>query len=197
MQAPTIRGGNYATMPDEELVRQAHFDISEATEWLIARYRPFVEVKARSFFVVGADRDDVIQEGLIGLYKAIRDYRDTPTNRFRPFAELCVTRHIISAVKSAARQKHAPLNSSLSLNHPSVHFAAVGPEADFSNQWLQEVRESMSALEREVLVGFLEGRSYQELSGRLGCGTKAVDNALQRIKRKISSALLQSKCPLG
>ncbi len=194
-------------MQEEEVVDMAKCGHMAATEFLISRFRPLVENKARAYFVVGADREDVIQEGMIGLYKAIRDFRSDRLNRFRPFAELCVTRQIITAVKTATRQKHVPLNGYISLNRsyqtettestlldalPSE--IAENPEQQIlggriPNNLNDMVSNVLSELERAVLRCYLEGLSYREMSVQLNCHPKSVDNALQRVKRKIGSLL--------
>lgn len=190
-------------MQDEEVVSLARGGNSVATEFLITRYRPLVETKARAYFVMGADHDDVIQEGMIGLFKAIRDFREDRLSKFRPFAELCVTRQIITAVKTATRQKHVPLNGYVSLNRALGDEPADGSLLDILPDQKSEsqtadalydklprnlheaVRSALSDLERSVLRCYLEGMSYREMSSELGCHTKSIDNALQRVKRKI------------
>lgn len=194
-------------MPDEEVVGLAHQGDGRATECLMSRYRSLVESKARTYFVIGADHDDVIQEGMIGLYKAIRDFRDDRLSKFRPFAELCVTRQIITAVKTATRQKHVPLNAYVSLDRNACD--GVGDQslidilADRSSaasesvlfapklpRNLQEMAQyALSDLEQSVLRYYLDGLSYREMSSLLHCHTKSIDNALQRVKRKIGQFL--------
>ncbi len=198
---------SFGYMLDEEVVDLAKSGHSGATEFLITRYRPLVETKAKAYFVMGADREDVIQEGMIGLYKAIRDFRVDRLNKFRPFAELCVTRQIITAVKTATRQKHVPLNGYVSLNGTGagetqdsslldVIATQETPNASSASltdqlpQNLQELmQETLSELERCVLKCYLDGLSYREISRELACHTKSIDNALQRVKRKISILL--------
>jgi RNA polymerase sporulation-specific sigma factor len=197
---------------DEELLRQAHTGSVRATEQLLARYRPLVESKARTYFLLGADHEDVVQEGMIGLYKAIRDFRDDrlgPIGRFRAFADLCVTRQIITAVKTATRQKHLPLNACISLDHAANgDLDANGTLLDClrdsrrsdpedclfqrhdSDGRLDAVRHTLSPLEARVLDLYLQGRAYREISTELRCPLKSVDNALQRVKRKVSETLL-------
>ncbi|MBX3118469.1 MAG: RNA polymerase sporulation sigma factor SigH [Fimbriimonadaceae bacterium] len=190
-------------MQDEEVVSLARSGNPIATEFLITRYRPLVENKARAYFVIGADHDDVIQEGMIGLFKAIRDFREDRLSKFRPFAELCVTRQIITAVKTATRQKHVPLNGYVSLNRAMGDEPTDGslldilpdqkadsPTVDVLCEKLprnlhEAVRNILSELERSVLRCYLEGMSYREMSSELQCHTKSIDNALQRVKRKI------------
>jgi RNA polymerase sporulation-specific sigma factor len=178
---------------------------------LLSRYRGFVRLKASSYFLAGGDSDDLIQEGLIGLYKAIRDYRSDRESSFRNFAELCITRQIITAVKTATRNKHAPLNHYVSFSAPS------GSQGDDESPTLDEMipgspvndpagrvvsseelrslvgclSTALSQLEASVLSLYLDGRSYEEIGGRLGCDTKTVDNALQRVKRKVGTHLCE------
>ena len=189
---------------DEGLVALYHAGHHEAVEALLTRYRGFARAKARSYFLVGADKEDIVQEGMIGLYKAIRDYVPDREASFRAFAELCVTRQIITAVKTATRQKHVPLNTYVSLSKP------VGGEDD-PDRTLQDVLENVRApdpadlvlgneelrsmklafaeilsdFEAEVLHMYVEGKSYQEIAEHLGRHVKSIDNALQRIKRKV------------
>jgi len=198
---------SFGYMLDEEVVDLARSGHSGATEFLISRYRPLVETKAKAYFVMGADREDVIQEGMIGLYKAIRDFLVDRLNKFRPFAELCVTRQIITAVKTATRQKHVPLNGYVSLHRTGTGETqesslldvladqeSESPErtalSEKLPQNLQEImKETLSDLERCVLRCYLDGLSYREMSRELACHTKSIDNALQRVKRKISVLL--------
>lgn len=194
-------------MPDEEVVQLARTGTPGAAEFLITRYRSLVENKAKAYFVLGADHDDVVQEGMIGLCKAIRDFREDRLNKFRPFAELCVTRQIITAVKTATRHKHAPLNASVSLNQGFTEDASDGSLLDvlpdrrsdtpeysllkskFSQNLDELASGSLSELERGVLMSYLAGKSYREMSVELHCRTKSIDNALQRVKRKIGVLL--------
>ncbi|HHT71033.1 MAG TPA: RNA polymerase sporulation sigma factor SigH [Firmicutes bacterium] len=192
---------------DEELVSQARDGSEVALEALINKYKNFVRAKARSYFLVGADREDIIQEGMIGLYKAVRDYRDDKLSSFRAFAELCVTRQIITAIKTATRQKHIPLNSYISLNKPiydedsdrtlmdvisGAHISdpeeLVINREEF-NDIENKMGEILSDLEWQVLVSYLEGRSYQEIAVELNRHVKSIDNALQRVKRKLEKYL--------
>ncbi|MDR3691363.1 MAG: RNA polymerase sporulation sigma factor SigH [Fimbriimonas sp.] len=201
----SVSGSTFGYMLDEEVVHLAKAGHSGATEFLISRYRPLVETKAKAYFVMGADREDVIQEGMIGLYKAIRDFRVDRLNKFRPFAELCVTRQIITAVKTATRQKHVPLNGYVSLHRGGEaqdsslldvladgdpHVAERAALCEKLPQDLQDMmKEALSDLERCVLRCYLDGLSYREMSRELACHTKSIDNALQRVKRKISVLL--------
>ena len=187
---------------DEELVKLAQSDDGEALFFLLEKYKSFVRVKARSYFLVGADHEDIVQEGMIGLYKAIRDYKEDRLASFRAFAELCVKRQIITAIKTATRQKHLPLNSYVSLNKPLydeesdrtlldvIEGRLTNPEDLFiSQEELDSIQTQMdtllSDLEQQVLNAFLDGKSYQEIAEALGRHAKSIDNALQRVKRKL------------
>lgn len=180
-----LADSRFALMVDEEVVRLAHRHVPGATEYLIGRYRPLVELKARHFYVVGADRDDVVQEGMIGLFEAIRDYREERA-RFRSFAELCVTRQILSAVKAGRRHKYELTNESLTLLTDAAPDVGQGGGVPVSSLLEAAVR-TLSERERAVLEGFLDGRSYREMSDALGCSTKTIDNALQRARRKLGT----------
>lgn len=196
----------FAYMQDEELVYYAKQGSQRATETLLKRYRSLVEMKARSYFLIGAEHEDVVQEGLLGLYKAIRDFRYDRFHKFRPFAELCVTRQIISAVKAATRQKHIPLNESVSLDRPlqdpnnhetdtTLGETIPDPNCLTPEEVILSVRipmavlriaqERMSQLELQVLECYLDGLSYRDMSEKLNRHTKCIDNALQRVKKKI------------
>jgi len=188
---------------DEQLVANASDGREHALAELLSRYRPFVRLKARSYFLVGADREDVVQEGMIGLYKAVRDYDATRQASFRAFAELCVTRQIITAIKAATRFKHAPLNSYVSLHLPAYHDdepehemveQIVSPVADPADSVVSASElaamedyfgEILSELEADVLTRYVEGQTYSEIATALDRHVKSIDNALQRIKRKI------------
>jgi RNA polymerase sporulation-specific sigma factor len=192
---------------DEEIVKLAKNGDEMATEFLINKYKNFVRVKAKSYFLVGADREDIIQEGMIGLYKSIRDYRADKLSSFRAFAELCITRQIITAIKTATRQKHIPLNSYISLNKPIYDEDSdrtmldilsgtkiTDPEEVFISHELsgdlrERIQENLSELESRVLMSYLEGKSYQEMAKELNRHVKSIDNALQRVKRKIEKTL--------
>lgn len=198
--APTI-----ASLSDEELLALARGGNRFAVEQLLSRYRSFVEAKARSYFLSGADHEDVVQEGMIGLFKAIRDFRTGRLARFRAFAEICVTRQIISAVKSAARRKHLPLNRYISLDGPVGEgegslldtipdLRCQEPAASLLNRRLsdyldQEGRKELSELENRVIRSRLEGKTYEQVARELQCPAKSIDNALQRAKRKIWSRI--------
>lgn len=198
---------NYSQEPDEEIVKKAKGGEEFATEFLINKYRNFVRVKAKSYFLIGADKEDIIQEGMIGLYKAIRDFRSDKLSSFKAFAELCITRQIITAIKTATRQKHIPLNSYISLNKPIYDddsdrtmldilsgTKVTDPEEVFishelSDDLRERIQENLSELESQVLLSYLEGKSYQEMAKELNRHVKSIDNALQRVKRKIEKTL--------
>lgn len=199
--------GGYSIMVDEDVVEFAREGDNEALEYLINKYKNFVRAKARSYFLIGADREDIIQEGMIGLYKAIRDFRMDKLSSFRAFAELCITRQIITAIKTATRQKHIPLNSYVSLNKPiydedsdrtlldviSGSKITDPEELIISREEFDDIEEKMgeilSSLEWKVLMSYLEGKSYQEIAEDLNRHVKSIDNALQRVKRKLERYL--------
>ncbi|MFN2609194.1 MAG: RNA polymerase sporulation sigma factor SigH [Acidimicrobiales bacterium] len=205
---PHHLGAVHVEFSDDDLValfRQGHL---EALDLLFERYRRFTRAKARTYFLVGADHDDIEQEGLIGLFKAVRDYRPERESSFRAFAELCVTRQIITAIKAATRHKHQPLNSYVSLSgqRPAdtgddrtvddlldTHHVADPADEVVSAERMADIRtcmaEMLSRLEVDVLHLYVEGRSYQEIGELLGRHVKSVDNALQRIKRKLDAHL--------
>jgi RNA polymerase sporulation-specific sigma factor len=192
-------------LADLQLVVRARNGDDEALEALIRRYTGFVRLKASSYFLAGGDPDDLIQEGLIGLYKAVRDFRHDKETSFRSFAELCVTRQIITAIKTATRFKHSPLNTYISFSNTpagqdsdsdvTLGDALPGPSVDdpsicvISTEELQSLvfalGTGLSKLEADALKLYLEGSSYEEMAEDLGCDTKTIDNALQRVKRKV------------
>ncbi|MDQ2754562.1 MAG: RNA polymerase sporulation sigma factor SigH [Actinomycetota bacterium] len=195
-------------LDDEALVERYQGGDTDALALILQRYRRFARAKARSYFLVGADADDIEQEGLIGLYKAVRDYRDDRLASFRGFAEMCVTRQVISAIKAATRQKHQPLNRYVSLSAPrgsddgnehnmedliGTHHGGDPADAVISAEQIRGMRrsmaESLSGLEVEVLRLYVDGKSYHEISAQLGRHVKSIDNALQRIKRKLDHHL--------
>ncbi len=193
----------YDAVEDDELVILARNGDSGALEFLINKYKNFVRAKARSYFLIGADHEDIVQEGMIGLYKAVRDFNGDKLSSFKAFAELCITRQIITAIKTATRQKHIPLNSYVSLDKPLYDEESdrtlldvicgtrvTDPEELLINQEEFEdielkMGELLSDLERQVLTLYLDGRSYQEISVDLNRHVKSIDNALQRVKRKL------------
>jgi RNA polymerase sporulation-specific sigma factor len=192
-------------LADLQLVVKARNGDSQALDQLIRRYTGFVRLKASSYFLAGGDSEDLIQEGLIGLYKAVRDFRSDKETSFRSFAELCVTRQIITAIKTATRFKHSPLNTYVSFSHTpagqdpdgecTLGDALPGPGVNdpsvcvISTEELQSLvfalGSGLSKLEADALKLYLEGSSYEEMAEDLGCDTKTIDNALQRVKRKI------------
>ncbi len=201
----------FAEMTDEEVVDLAQQGDSVAVEYLLSKYKNFVRSKARSYFLIGADHEDIVQEGMIGLFKAVRDYQPDRLSSFRAFAELCITRQIITAIKTATRQKHVPLNSYVSLNKPIydeesdrtlmdviVEGRAQNPEElIIGREDLVSIRDRvdrvLSGLEQDVLNAYLDGKSYQEIADKLGRHVKSIDNALQRVKRKLERFLLETK----
>ncbi|MBX5436893.1 MAG: RNA polymerase sporulation sigma factor SigH [Alicyclobacillaceae bacterium] len=194
-------------LPDEDLVAAVRNGDTQALEVLIQKYRNFVRAKARSYFLIGADREDIVQEGMIGLFKSIRDFREDKLASFRAFAELCITRQIITAIKTATRQKHIPLNSYVSLDKPIYDedsdrtlldvictARVTDPEEVVIHQEEFDdievtISELLSDLERKVLMLYLDGRSYQEIAIDLDRHVKSIDNALQRVKRKLEKYL--------
>ena len=201
----------YASMTDEELVELAQKGDGEALPFLLDKYKNFVRARARSYFLIGADHEDIVQEGMIGLYKAIRDYNPDKLTTFRAFAELCVKRQIITAIKTATRQKHYALNSYVSLNKPLydeesdrtlldviIEGRTSDPEEMIINMEnigniRAKINEVLSGLEQEVLNAYLDGRSYQEIAESLGRHVKSIDNALQRVKRKLEKYLEENR----
>lgn len=200
----------YRVMQDEEIVEAARNNDTIALEYLMYKYKSIVKGKARSYYLIGADKEDIIQEGMIGLYKAIRDYDRDKLTSFRAFAEICITRQIITAIKTATRQKHIPLNSYVSLNKPIYDedsdrtlldiisgFRTLDPEElmisrEDLNLMERKMEEVLSELELEVLMSYVNGMSYQEIAEDLDRHVKSIDNALQRVKRKLEK-LLENK----
>ena len=194
---------DFDSMTDEQVVILAQETDGPALEYLLNKYKNFVRTKARSYFLIGADQEDIVQAGMIGLYKAIRDYKAERLSSFRAFAELCVTRQIITAIKTATRQKHIPLNSYISLNKPIYEedsdrtLLDVITEEGMSNPEEMiidredlsviegKVGQMLSDLEKDVLVRYMEGKSYVEIADEMHRHVKSIDNALQRIKRKL------------
>lgn len=198
---------DYESKTDEEIVEIARVGDIDAQEYLINKYKNYVRAKARTYFLLGGDKEDLIQEGMIGMYKAIRDFRSDKLSSFRAFAELCITRQIITAIKTATRQKHIPLNSYVSLNKPiydedsdrtlldviTGNKVTDPEELIISREEFTEIEtkmgELLSSLEWKVLMYYLEGKSYQEIAEDLGRHVKSIDNALQRVKRKLEKYL--------
>jgi RNA polymerase sporulation-specific sigma factor len=205
------RSNPLAELDDHYLVALAKDGRTDAYDAMVKRYRGFVRLKASSYFLLGGESDDLIQEGLLGLYKAIRDYRSDRESSFRNFAELCITRQIITAVKTATRNKHTPLNQYVSFSQtpaasgdsettldeilpgPSVHDPVnqviATEELESLVSCLSGVSGVLSDLESRVLSLYLDGHSYEQIAERLECDTKTVDNALQRVKRKVGTHL--------
>lgn len=197
----------YDDMTDEAVAELARGFDGDALEFLLNKYKNFVRAKARSYFLIGADREDIVQEGMIGLYKAIRDFRVSKLTSFRAFAELCITRQIITAIKTATRQKHRPLNSYVSLNKPAYDEESdrmlidvissskisnpediiIGRE-DYSSIE-SKMGKILSPLELAVLRKYIEGKSYYEVAEELSRSVKSVDNALQRVKNKLEKLI--------
>lgn len=192
---------------EEILVELAKKGDSKAQEELIKKYKNFVRSKARTYFLIGADKEDIIQEGMIGLFKAIRDYQSDKVSSFRTFAELCIKRQMITAIKTATRQKHIPLNSYVSLNKPIFDeesersmYEMVTNSKELNPEHLLIKREELdrieakmgevlSDLEWDVLNSYLEGQTYQEIAVKMNRHVKSIDNALQRVKKKMEKHL--------
>lgn len=193
---------------DEELIEMVQQGNIDALDFLITKYRLLVRAKARSYFLIGADKEDIMQEGMIGLYKAIRDFKGDKLSSFRAFAELCITRQIITAIKTATRQKHIPLNSYVSLDKPifdeesdrTLMDMLTGAIMDDPEELMihreefgyleEKIGEILSELEQQVLSLYLDGQSYHEISAELNRHVKSIDNALQRVKRKLERHLV-------
>ncbi|WP_102399222.1 RNA polymerase sporulation sigma factor SigH [Haloimpatiens massiliensis] len=206
---PEIQQSNssFENKLDEEIVMEAKQGDSMAQEYLINKYKNFVKAKSKSYFLIGADKEDIYQEGMIGFYKAIRDFKPDKLSSFKAFAELCVTRQIITAIKTATRQKHIPLNTYISLNKPIYDeesdrtlldilsgIKVTDPEElviskEEVNHIETEIGQILSDLEMEVLMSYLDGKSYQEIACDLDRHAKSIDNALQRVKRKLEKCL--------
>lgn len=199
---------DYEALTDEELIERIRMGDSDAEDVLYIRYKQVVRSKARTYFLVGADREDIIQEGMIGLYKAVCDYEFGKQASFRAFAELCITRQIITAIKSATRKKHIPLNTYVSLSRPvyedgdgertlidvlettrisDPEEALIGRES--YEAVARDIENTLSKLEREALSLYLQGLSYQQIAAAMGRSTKCVDNAIQRVKKKLEERL--------
>lgn len=208
MNRPHAAKPDYAALGDEELLRRLRAGDADAEEALYMRYKPVVRSRARTYFLVGADREDIIQEGMIGLYKAVCDYEFDKQAPFRVFAELCITRQIITAIKSATRKKHIPLNTYVSLSRPvyddgesertlidvlqtarvsDPEEALIGRES--YEAIARDIETILSPLERQSLALYLQGLSYQQIAAALGRSTKCVDNAIQRVKKKLEERL--------
>ena len=202
-------------MTDEELILTLRDGDERITDYLMEKYKDLVRQKAKSMYLLGADGDDLIQEGMIGLFKAIRDFSEENLSAFKSFAELCITRQIITAIKTATRQKHSPLNYSISMDMPiddadgdctvrdtvtvpapdDPHRAARGKQ--FYTEIQRYIRRDLSRLEADALLLYMNGRSYQQIAKELSCGVKQVDNALQRAKKKMGRALNDTRAEAG
>ncbi len=198
---------NYETLSDEDLLSLHRAGDARAEEALYARYKQIVRSKARTYFLIGADREDIIQEGMIGLYKAVVDYQFDRNSSFRGFAELCITRQIISAIKAATRKKHVPLNTYISFNRPVYESETERPLIDVLTSTrisdpeevllgresyaavADSIEHSLSKLERDTLGLYLYGYSYQQIADHLQITSKSVDNAIQRVKKKLEARL--------
>ncbi len=201
----------YKCESEEQIVEEAKKGNKRAQEFIISKYENFVKAKAKSYFLIGADKEDIYQEGMIGLYKAIRDFNGEKSTSFRAFAELCITRQIITAIKTATRQKHIPLNTYISLNKPVSEeesdrtlldiissIRITDPEELIISQEQkefieEEINKVLSDLEIQVLQSYLEGKSYQEIACDLDRHSKSIDNALQRVKKKLEKCLVNNK----
>lgn len=190
-------------LTDEEIVRYARMGNAEAEDMIISKYKRFVKNKSKSYFLIGADKEDIVQEGMIGLFKAIRDFDNNKLSSFKAFAEMCITRQIITAIKSATRQKHIPLNSYVSLSKPVFEddsertlIDIISSEKDTDPEMIfifkeeldyieNKVSDTLSKLEWRVLRQYLQGKSYYEIAKDMKRPVKSIDNALQRVKRKL------------
>ncbi|HEY8423058.1 MAG TPA: RNA polymerase sporulation sigma factor SigH [Thermoclostridium sp.] len=201
----------YSKLEDEEIVLLGRSGDKNATEFLINKYKNLVKAKARTYFLIGADREDVVQEGMIGLYKATRDYQHNKSMAFKTFAELCITRQMITAVKNATRQKHIPLNTYISLNRKVYDDDSDKSYIDMISYQIvldpeqllitkeevsgieNKMGEILSAFEWEVLSLYLNGKSYTEIARELNKPVKSIDNALQRVKKKVEKHVFNNK----
>lgn len=198
---------DYSKKDEYEIVLKASNGDKIAIEYIMKKYINFVKIKAKSYFLIGADKEDIIQEGMIGLYKAIRDFDPSKTSSFKSFADVCITRQIITAIKTATRQKHMPLNSYISLNKPVYEDESertlldmIGPNVANDPEELiigkeelkriqRKMNEVLSDLELKVVELYLNGKSYQYIADKLDRDVKSIDNALQRVKRKLEKSL--------
>jgi len=199
---------DFSKYSENQIIEMARNGNGDAMDHILHRYGNLAKAKSRAYFLVGADNEDIIQEGMIGLYKAIRDFNPEKTPSFFPFAELCITRQIITAIKTATRKKHTPLNTYVSLSKPVgsegdtdrtladtlIEYSNRNPEElliskENTRDILNEIKESLSKLENKVLDLYLKGEDYREISAKLGKSPKSMDNALQRIKRKITQII--------
>lgn len=196
---------DYNNMSDEELINSIRADDKKALEFLICKYKDLVNSKVNKYFIIGAETEDIIQEGLIGLYKAIKDYKEDKQNSFKSFANLCIERQLITAIKSSNRQKHMPLNSYLSLNMPAYEDSDGNADTEVmeildaniiedpldtitKKEYMSNVESvidtSLSDFEKKVLNRYIQGESYVKIAQKLDAPVKSVDNAIQRIRKK-------------
>lgn len=208
MQNSGENKSEYNSVTDEQLVIMAQNGDTAAMERILDKYKGLIKARAHAYFLIGADREDIIQEGMIGLYKAIRDFRQDKQSSFSAFADLCATRQIVTAIKTATRLKHIPLNNYVSLNKPIYEDESEKTLIDFVAETIvsdpeeivindenyrytsDEIFKCLSKLEKNVLGLYLDGKSYQEISAVLKRAPKSIDNALQRIKRKLEAQLV-------
>lgn len=200
----------YSMKSDEEVVILANQGDLEALEYLIIKYKILVKSKVYTYYIAGADKDDIIQEGMIGLYKAIKSFDEKKSNSFKNFADMCVTSQIITAIKAASRQKHMPLNKSISLNKPLyedskssiIDMIEIGPSQDPMELFIskedldfteKKIQGMLSSLEKKVLKNYLEGKNYEEIGSILSINAKCIDNAIQRIKRKVQRYIVKGR----
>lgn len=201
----------YENKADEEIIKMIKLGNQDAQDYVLDKYKTLVKTKSRAYFLIGADREDIIQEGMIGLYKAIRDFQDNKHTSFRVFAELCINRQIITAIKAATRQKHIPLNSYISLNKPAYEddseqtyldmlkeMELSNPETVLIGQEDKNFIEShmgkiLSDFESRVLSFYLQGKTYYEIAKMIGKPEKSIDNALQRVKKKIEKLMNEKR----
>jgi RNA polymerase sporulation-specific sigma factor len=199
--------GKYEGLTDERIIALIHSGDMLAQEYLIEKYKGLVRSKTRSYFILGADREDILQEGMIGLYKAIRDFKEEKQANFYSFAELCIVRQIITAIKTASRQKHIPLNSYMSLNRSvydendectyiellsydlSSNPEAMVIDSEEKTSIEKRIAVALSPLERQVLSFYLRGKSYTEIAEKINRDEKSIDNALQRVKKKVEKII--------
>lgn len=203
---------DYSSLKDEDVIGLVRQGDALAQDFLINKYKTFVKTKARAYFLIGADREDIIQEGMIGLYKAIRDYQNKKNASFKSFAELCINRQLITAIKAAGRQKHIPLNSSVSLNKTVYEDegentyidmlesseAVTSPETIFigienRNFIIENIMEVLSSFEKKVLNLYLQGKTYSEIASITDKSEKSIDNALQRVKKKTEKLMEKTR----
>lgn len=207
MRAATLNVPDFKSLTDEEIVRLAMEFNEEAMEYIIDKYKPLVKARANMYYLIGADRDDIVQEGMIGLFKAVKSYKFDQATCFKAFADLCIKRQIITAIKTATRQKHIPLNTYVSLNKPLYdedadrtvmdildYEAVLNPEdIIIGKEELSNIEKKiihlLSSFEVRVLRLYLLGRSYQDIARIVNKSVKSIDNALQRVKRKLELSL--------